>query len=113
MALEVSRSHWVLVRAGLVEVVVMAVVVHGWRVLKPRLGLYVLSRCGLSTGPGLNFRSWFHTPLMTVVKGLVTNGVDFSGDRADSDAEEGTGEEPSRATQEASTPACHMVSGVY
>ena len=48
---------------------------------------------------------------MTVVKGLVTNGVDFSGDRADSDAEEGTGEEPSRAAQEA--PVCHMVSGVY
>ena len=92
---------------------VMAVVVHGWRVLKPRLGLYVLSRCGLSTGPGLNIRSWFHTPLMTVVKGLATNGVDFSGDRADSDAEEGTGEEPSRAAQEASTSACHMVSGLY
>ena len=111
MVLEVSQSHWVLVRAGLVEVVVMAAVVHGWRVLKPRLGLYVFSRSGLSTGPGLNIRSWFHTPLMTVVKGLVTNGVDFSGDRADSDAEEGTGEEPSRAAQEA--PACHMVSGVY
>ena len=106
MALEVSRSHWVLVRAGLVEVVVMAVVVHGWRVLKPRLGLYVLSRCGLSTGPGLNIRSWFHTPLRTAVKG-------FSGDQADSDAEEGTGEEPSRAAQEASIPACHMVSGLY
>ena len=106
MALEVSRSHWVLVRAGLVEVVVMAVVVHGWRVLKPRLGLYVLSRCVLSTGPGLNIRSWFHTPLMTAVKG-------FSGDQADSDAEEGTGGEPSRAAQEASTPACHMVSGLY
>ena len=92
---------------------VMAVVVHGWRVLKPRLGLYVLSRCGLSTGPGLNIRSWFHTPLMTAVKGLAVNGVDFSGDQADSDAEEGTGEEPSRAAQEASTSACHMVSGLY
>ena len=113
MVLEVSRSHWVLVRAGLVEVVVMAVVLHGWGVLKPRLGLYVLSRCGLSTGPGLNIRSWFHKPLMTVVKGLATNRVDFSGDKADSEAEEGTGGEPSRAAQEASIPACHMVSGLH
>ena len=50
---------------------------------------------------------------MTVVKGLATNRVDFSGDKADSEAEEGTGGEPSRVAQEASTPAWHMVSGLY
>ena len=48
-----------------------------------------------------------------VVKGLATNRVDFSGDKADSEAEEGTGGEPSRVAQEASTPAWHMVSGLY
>ena len=109
---ERSRSHWVLVRAGLDEVVV-AVVVHGWRVLKPPEGV-VFGRCGVSFGPGMNIRSWFHKPLMTAVEGLALSGLDFSGDAADSDAEEGTGGEPPRAApRSASTPACHMVSGVY
>ena len=101
-----------LVRAGLDEVVV-AVVVHGWRVLKPPEGV-VFGRCGVSFGPGMNIRSWFHRPLMTAVEGLALSGLDFSGDAADSDAEEGTGGEPPRAApRRASTPAWHIISGVY
>ena len=50
-------------------------------------------------------------PLMMSVEGFALAGQDFSGDAADSDAEEGTGGGPPRAApRRASTPA---VSGVY
>ena len=68
----------------------------------------------MSLGPGMNIRSWFHRPLMTAVDGFVLSGLAFSGETADSEAEDGTGGEPARAApSRASTPACHIVSGVY
>ena len=103
-----------LVSAGAVEVVVEdVVVVHGWRVLKPPevVALAPAGRCGVSFGPGMNIRSWFQRPLMTAVEGLALSGLAFSGD---SEAEDGTGGELARAApRRASTPACHIVSGVY
>ena len=56
-------------------------------------------------------RSGFHMPLMMSVESFALAGQDFSGDAADSDAEEGTGGgPPGAAPRRASTPA---VSGVY
>ena len=51
----------------------------------------------MSLGPGMNIRSWFQRPLMTAVDGFVLSGLDFSGEAADSEAEDGTGGEPARA----------------
>ena len=68
----------------------------------------------MSFGPGMNIRSWFQRPLMTAVDGFALSGLAFSGDAVDSEAEDGTGGEPARAApSRASTPACHIVSGVY
>ena len=68
----------------------------------------------MSLGPGMNIRSWFQRPLMTAVDGLVLSGLAFSGEAVDSEAEDGIGGEAARAApSSASTPACHIVSGVY
>ena len=107
-----------LVRAvGAVEVVVEeGVVVHGWRVLRPPEGVALApgGLCGVSLGPGMNIRSWFQRPLMTAVDGLALSGLAFSGEAVDSEADDGTGGDAARAApSRASTPACHIVSGVY